>query len=119
MRIVAALALVLLPNVALAYSHSFTNNAKKTAIKVWVNYRACKNDTWTLKPGQVVTWRSGGCCISEVHAQIGSKKVDKYFSAICRNTNWAVEGGDTIVYPQNTVAGPTMPGQTVLQITGG
>lgn len=52
---------------ASAYSHSFVNRAG-APVRFWVNYIGCSNDTWTVKPGQTITWRSGLCCIKNVNA---------------------------------------------------
>lgn len=100
---------------ASAYSHSFVNRLKHP-VHFWVNYAACSNDSWTVQPGQTITWRSGLCCISSANAvdprkpeeRSGTQKneffgsEDGYYAvswmagefpgAICRNTNWSLEG---------------------------
>jgi hypothetical protein len=84
---------------AAAYSHSFTNQTNKT-IRVWFNYAACSNDTFTVKPGEVVTWRSGLCCMTTANASIDGKTlskagmdgVQKFLDEApkCINTNWLI-----------------------------
>lgn len=130
MRHLTALALLLgLAASASAYSHSFTNRSPVT-VRLWVNYAACSNDTWpAVKPGQVVTWRSGLCCISEVKVQ-GQRGTEgdaarlnipgyKDWPAIswpimtCRNSNWAYDSkkaargpGDALQPGDFSITGP-------------
>jgi len=103
----ALLAVLCLAGNASAYSHSVKNASKET-IRFWVNYKACSNDSWILKPGQLVTWRSGWCCITTANAQLdgertgtqgGSKNHGEDFvrqitfsDITCGNTNWSVDG---------------------------
>ena len=99
---------------ASAYSHSVVNKSKYT-IRFWVNYKACSNDSWDLKPGQTVTWRSGACCISDAHSKgaFGASGVNRphqlndgeefgrqifdmigmggFFRLLCGNSNWATD----------------------------
>src|SRR4051812_24082718 len=100
---------------ASAYSHSFKNNLKHR-VHFWVNYAACSNDSWTVQPGETITWRSGLCCISSANSVDPRKPEERtpternefhgseaaYYSlswmegqfpgAICRNTNWYLSG---------------------------
>lgn len=107
MRSLTALALLLgLASSAAAYSHSFTNRSPVT-VRFWVNYAACSNDSWYVKPGQVITWRSGACCITDVNVQgqrgtesaVSGVKIPGYKSwpsiqwpmMTCRNSNWSYD----------------------------
>lgn len=102
---------------ASAYSHSVVNRSQYP-MRFWVNYKACSNDTWDLKPGQTLTWRSGLCCISDIHAKAefasggtGNKPrmpgqaedffgrqifdyigMGGFFYLICGNSNWRLTG---------------------------
>ena len=108
----AALLAVLGARDAAAYSHSAVNKSKYT-IHFWVNYKACSNDSWDLKPGQTVTWRSGLCCISSINVKtpFNSGRLDKpripgqlegqelaryigfdgFYHLLCQNTNWRLD----------------------------
>lgn len=66
----ALLALVLSAGSAQAYSHSFVNKSPVT-VHFWVNYVMCSNDSWDVKPGETITWRSGMCCMKTPQARIG------------------------------------------------
>lgn len=108
---------------ASAYSHSMVNRSP-FKMRFQVNYKACSNDTWELKPGELITWRSGLCCISSLSAKAdfpyGSTRINKprvpgdaehylgqqifdmigmgsFFNILCSNTNWALtaEAPDT------------------------
>ena len=115
------LSLILLAGIgagnASAYSHSVVNRSKYT-MRFWVNYKACSNDTWDVKPGQTLVWRSGLCCISDIHAKaefgsggtgnkpripdgaedfFGRQVFDMigmggFFYLICQNSNWRLDG---------------------------
>jgi hypothetical protein len=112
MKTLSVLALLLgLAASASAYSHSFTNNSPVT-VRFWVNYAACSNDTWYVKPGQVITWRSGLCCINDINVQgqrgtemgaanvtipgyKGWPEINWPFIA-CYNTNWAYDSSKPV-----------------------
>lgn len=101
---------------ASAYSHSVVNSSPYT-MRFQVNYKACSNDTWILKPGELVTWRSGLCCISSLSgkADFASDSINRprtpgaaedfwgkqvfdmigmgsFFNILCTNTNWKLTG---------------------------
>lgn len=84
-----------------AYSHSLVNRWI-TPVKVRVSYLACSTDTFELKPGQTVTYRSGACCITRVTHYNQSNFVwengvavpapwEHDFGLLCRNTNIAIQ----------------------------
>jgi hypothetical protein len=129
MRRLTALALLLsLASSASAYSHSFTNRSPVT-VRFWVNYTACSNDTWYVKPGQVITWRSGLCCISDVNVQ-GQRGTETSVAGVnipggggwpsmrwpmmaCRNSNWVYDSSKnghssaSMINPQDfSITGP-------------
>jgi len=104
--LLAALLLGLGAGSASAYSHSVKNIGQVT-VRFWVNYKACSNDSWDIKPGQTITWRSGLCCITEAKAAMdgtGARHVGSAQSfgsfisepivgiSACANTNWTVLG---------------------------
>lgn len=110
--LLAAALLLLSAGRASAYSHSVVNSSPYK-MRFQVNYKACSNDTWELKPGETVTWRSGLCCISTLNgkADFASHGINKprtpgaaedfwgkqvfdligmgsFFNILCTNTNW-------------------------------
>jgi hypothetical protein len=92
-----ALSLVMAAGSAQAFSHSVKNISRVT-IKFWVNYSVCSNDSFTLKPGELVTWRAGLCCLRTGNAQIGKTIQTAGASlnkpTLCGNSNWVVDGYD-------------------------
>lgn len=91
---------------ASAYSHSVKNTGNVT-VHFWINYKACSNDSWDIKPGETITWRSGWCCITEARASMddvksrrvgssqafGSLAAEPFVGTVaCSNTNWTVAG---------------------------
>lgn len=111
---------VLLASVAnaSAYSHSFLNKSKYT-VYFWMNYASCSNDSWTVKPGETITWRSGLCCGYTPSMKLGDKTIGgpevKPHSPVvvtpggpiisgsvemfCKNTNWRFETDDWTMKP--------------------
>ena len=64
------LALLALPiSHASAFSHSFSNETDHT-VYFLVDYTACPSDSWDVKAGETITWRSGLCCIKATSAKI-------------------------------------------------
>lgn len=114
MRLLIALAAVLfLSGGAQAYSHSFVNKGKNT-VHFWMNYKMCSNDSWDVKPGETITWRSGLCCALTPKIELGGKEYAGHdpekgkptvpmvgpggtvypaggATTYCNNTNWKYE----------------------------
>lgn len=81
-----------------AYSHGLISQAH-TKVHVRIVYVLCSSDTFDLKPGQVVTYRSGACCIERVQFYNQSnfmsdgtpRRWEQEFGMLCKNTNIVIQ----------------------------
>lgn len=89
-----------------APEHSF-QNATDADVRLAVDYISCDGDSWQVKAGQAVTWRSGFCCVSAIKVQEKGKPaldasiLDARAAELCGASKWSVRtaSGAAVLQP--------------------
>jgi hypothetical protein len=78
-----------------APEHAFRNETDAD-VRLAVDYVSCDTDSWQVKAGQAVSWRTGFCCVRAVRVQEKGKPaletslLDTRADRLCDASKWSV-----------------------------